>query len=191
MATVTVDMAATTRPALGESSVATITARTLATMVERIGTVHPDLRVHDVAQVIDDPGQQVGPTAAAKTCRGEWDQPCVCRGASVGEVGQGYVVRAQALPVAKDRPGHAEGAHGHDRRQQHEDDRAFAGADDQPAGGGGQGDARRGRDTAKQPGAQNRPDPSDACACRGRRDAWDSGWGDGWGLSGFTAGRGD
>ena len=50
--------------------------------------------------------------------------------------------RAQALPVAEHRPGQAEGAHGHDRGEQHEDDGPFAGADDQPAGGGGQGDAR-------------------------------------------------
>ena len=140
MGAVRIAMAAMTRPATGERAE---DDRGHGACHEGRQDRHgdPDLRVHDITQVVDDPGQQVGPAATAKSRRRQRDEPFVCRGASVGEVGEGDVVRAQALPVAKDRPGHAEGAHGHDRGEQHEDDGAFAGAHDQPAGGGGQGDA--------------------------------------------------
>ena len=118
-----------------------------------------DLRVRDVGEVVDDPGQEVGSAAATKSCRGQRDEPPVCRGAPVREIGESDVVRAQALPVAKDRARHTESADGHDRGDQQENDRPLAGADDQPAGGGGQGDAGRGRDAAEQSGAQNGPNP--------------------------------
>jgi len=100
----------------------------------------PHLRVHDVGEVIDNPGQQVGSAATAQSGRCQWDEPFVCRGTPVSEVGQRGVVRAQALPVAKGGTGHTERAHGHDRGQQQEDGRAFAGTHDQPARGGRQGD---------------------------------------------------
>ena len=93
----------------------------------------PDLRIHDVTEVVHDAGEQVGATTTTEPRRSERNQSFICRGALVGEVGQGHIMRTQSLPVAEDRPGHAEGSHGDDGGEQQEDDGSLASADDQPA----------------------------------------------------------
>ena len=143
---------ARTNPTDGASAAVRATAMRPASEARDDGHRDPDLRVDDVAEVVDDAGEDLGPGPAAEPGRRERDEAGVHLDPATGEVVEGGVVGADPLDVAEVRPGHAEGADGDDGGQQGEDDRPLAGADDEPAGRRREGDARRGGRAADEPG---------------------------------------
>ena len=93
----------------------------------------PDLGLDDVGEVVDDPGEHLRPGPAPQPCRGQGHQGRVDGAAPLGEVGQGRVVGDDALEVAEERPGHAEGTDGDDGREEGEDDGPLARPDHEPS----------------------------------------------------------